>query len=108
MSFTPNAKSDTTDSLRIIFTINRLPYLIGKLPDINCAWQVHVRVRKTYDSLGRLTPTLTRQVSVLQEHEINDKSDHDDDENTAERKDVLRDGLGDNPSAPELPCNPKL
>ena len=57
--------------------------------------------------LGRVTPILTRRVSVLQEHAIYDRSDHDDEENTAGREDDLRDGLGDNPSAPELPRNPR-
>jgi len=30
-----------------------------KLPDINCAWLVHVRPRKTYDLLSRVTPIPT-------------------------------------------------
>ena len=62
-----------------------------------------MRLASTYSStnnlqspLGRVTPILTQQVSVLQEDEIYDESDHDDDENNADREDDLSDSLGDN------------
>ena len=53
-SFTPIVKErhnrQQTNSLRVNFTVNRLLCLLRKLPKINCAWLVHVRARKTYDS----------------------------------------------------------
>jgi len=59
--------------------------------------------------LGRVNPILTRGASVLSQDEINDKQDHNDEENTADMEHALSDGLRDNlsdvlgynPSEPE-------
>jgi len=51
--------------------------------------------------LGRVTPILTRRVSVLQEDEIYDESDRHNEDITADREDDLSECLGGNPSAPE-------
>jgi len=55
--------------------------------------------------LSRVPGILTWLVSVLQEGKVYVDSDHDDKANTADSEDGLSDGLGNNLSAPELPCN---
>jgi hypothetical protein len=54
------------------------------------------RTENLRSPLGSVTPILTGQLSVFQEEEIYDESDHNDKENTADRDDDLTDGLGNN------------
>jgi hypothetical protein len=56
----------------------------------------HSSMENLPSPLGRVSPILTRRVTMLQEDEIYDKSDRHDDENNADREDDLSDGLGDN------------
>jgi len=101
MSFTPIVEKQQnrqeTNSLRLNSTVNRLLCLIRNQPEVNCAWLVYVRARKTYNRLsGRVPLILSRGGSVHPEDEIKNEDDHDDDENTAVMEDALSDGLGDN------------
>jgi hypothetical protein len=45
---------------------------------------------------GRVIPIFTGGASVLPQHEIHDKDDHDEEEHTADMEDALKYDLGDN------------